>query len=165
MIYLIGETKAELGASAWYRMLAEQQGTPQNYGGTVPAVDGERALKIYTAMNRATDAQLLKSATTPTKGGIAVALALACIGGQLGAEVDLSGLGLDAATVLFSESNSRFIVSVAPEMGAELEALFDGLPIRKIGTVTDSKVLKVAGAIEVGLDALARPFKEALHGI
>ena len=165
VIYLIGETKAELGASAWYRMLAEQQGTPQNYGGTVPAVDGERALKIYTAMNRATDAQLLKSATTPTKGGIAVALALACIGGQLGAEVDLSGLGLDAATVLFSESNSRFIVSVAPEMGAELEALFDGLPIRKIGTVTDSKVLKVAGAIEVGLDALARPFKEALHGI
>jgi phosphoribosylformylglycinamidine synthase len=116
-------------------------------------------------MNQATAAGLLKSATTPTKGGLAVSLALTVIGGQLGANVDLSALGLDAATALFSESNSRFIVSVAPEKTAELEALFAGLPIAKIGTVSAEKKLVVKGAVDVALDALVKPFKETLHGV
>ncbi len=166
VIYVIGETKDELGASAYYRLLAEEQGAPENYGGTVPAVDGEKALEIYAAMNKATDAGLLKSATTPSKGGLAVSLALTAIGGQLGASVDLSSLGeLDAATQLFSESNSRFVVTVAPEKAAELESLFANLPITKIGTVTEEKVLKVAGSVSVELDALVTPFKETLHGV
>jgi phosphoribosylformylglycinamidine synthase len=166
VIYVIGETKEELGASAYYRKLAEEQGAPMNYGGTIPSVDGEAALKIYAAMNQATDAGLLKSATTPSKGGIAVALALTAIGGQLGADVDLSGLGeLDAATCLFSESNSRFIVTVAPEQATELEALFSGLPIAKVGTVTAEKTLTINESVSVELDALVKPFKETLHGV
>ncbi len=166
VIYVIGETKNELGASAYYRLLAEEQGSPENYGGTVPAVDGEKALEIYAAMNKATDAGLLKSATTPSKGGLAVSLALTAIGGQLGAEVDLSSLGeFDAATQLFSESNSRFVVTVAPEKAAELEALFAGLPIAKIGSVTEEKKLVVNGALNVDIDALVKPFKETLHGV
>ena len=165
IIYVIGETKDELGASAYYRLLAEEQGAPMNYGGTVPAVDGEQALKIYAAMNKATDAGLLKSATTPSKGGLAVSLALTAIGGQLGANVDLSGLGVNAATALFSESNSRFMVSVAPEKAAELEALFAGLPIVKVGAVKEEKTLKVNGSINVDIDALVKPFKETLQGV
>jgi phosphoribosylformylglycinamidine synthase len=165
VIYVIGETKDELGASAYYRLLAEEQGAPMNYGGTVPTVDADTALKIYTAMNKATDAGLLKSATTPSKGGLAVSLALTCIGGQLGADVDLSGLGVDAATALFSESNSRFVVSVAPEKVAELEALFAGLPIVKIGSVTQEKTLAVDGAVSIDIDALVKPFKETLYGV
>ena len=165
VMYVIGETKDELGASAYYRKLAEEQGAPMNYGGTIPAVDGEQALKIYAAMNKATDAELLKSATTPTKGGLAVSLALTAIGGQLGAEVDLSGVSEDAATALFSESNSRFVVTVAPEKAAELEGIFDALPIQKIGMVTSEKKLVVKGAVEVSLDTLTQPFKSTLHGV
>jgi phosphoribosylformylglycinamidine synthase II len=166
VIYVIGETKDELGASAYYRLLAEAQGAPENYGGNVPTVNGELALKLYAAMNKATDIELLKSATTPTKGGLAVSLTLMCIGGQLGADVDLSSLGeFDAATQLFSESNSRFIVSVAPAKAAELEALFAGLPIQKIGTANDSKKLIVKDAVEVDVDALVKPFKETLYGV
>ena len=165
VIYVIGETKDELGASAYYRKLAEEQGAPMNYGGTIPAVNGEKALEIYAAMNKATDSSLLKSATSPSKGGLAVSLALTAIGGQLGADVDLSGLGVDAATALFSESNSRFIVTVAPEKTAELEALFAGLSIVKIGAVTAAKTLNVNGSISVEVDALVKPFKETLHGI
>ncbi len=165
VIYVIGETKNEMGASAYYRLLADEQGTPSNYGGTVPAVDGETALKIYAAMNKATDAELLKSATTPSKGGLGISLALIAIGGQLGAEVDLSEVGLDVATALFSESNSRFIVTVAPEKAAKLEALFAGLPIVKIGTVTADKKLTVKGSVGVALDALVKPFKQTLYGI
>jgi phosphoribosylformylglycinamidine synthase len=165
VICVVGETKEELGASAFYRMLAEEQGTPLNYGGTVPKVDGERALKIYTAMNKATAAELLKSATTPTKGGLAVSLALACIGGQLGAKIDLSDIADDAATALFSESNSRFVVTVAPEKAADLEELFTGLPIAKIGTVTAEKKLAVKGSVGIDIDSLTKPFKETLYGV
>jgi phosphoribosylformylglycinamidine synthase II len=165
VIYVIGETKEELGASAYYRLLAEEQGAPMNYGGTVPAVDADKALQIYAAMNKATDAGLLKSATTPSKGGLAVSLALITIGGQLGADVDLYGLGVDPATALFSESNSRVVVTVAPEKAAELEALFAGLPIDKIGEVVAEKKLKVAGVVEVSLEALVKPFKATLHGV
>ena len=166
VIYVIGETKDELGASAYYRKLAEEQGAPMNYGGTIPAVDGEQALKIYAAMNKATDAELLKSATTPSKGGLGVALALTAIGGQLGADVELPSLGnLDAATALFSESNSRFIVSCAPEKAAELETLFAGLPIEKIGVVVAEKKFVVKGVVDVSLEALVKPFKATLHGI
>ncbi len=165
-LYVIGETKDEMGASAYYRKLAEEQGTPMNYGGTLPAVDGEAALKIYAAMNKATDAELLKSATTPSKGGLAIALSLAAIGGQLGAEVDLSGLGeFSDATKLFSESNSRFVVSCSPEKATKLEALFTDLALTKIGTVTADKTLIVKGSIHVTIDALVQPFKNTLHGV
>ena len=165
VIYVIGETKDEMGASAYYRKLAEEQGAPENYGGTIPAVDGEQALKIYAAMNKATESELLKSATTPSKGGLGVALALTAIGGQLGANVDLSEVSEDAATALFSESNSRFIVTVAPEKASELEALFAGLPVEKIGIVSSEKKLVVKDCVEVSLEALVQPFKATLYGI
>ena len=165
VIYVIGETKDELGASAYYRKLAEEQGSPMNYGGTIPSVDGELALKIYATMNKATDAELLKSATTPTKGGLAVAFSLAAIGGQLGADIDLSSFGLDAATALFSESNSRFVVTVAPEKATELEALFVGLPLVNVGAVFADKNLVINGSIDVGLESLIQPFKSTLHGV
>jgi len=117
-------------------------------------------------MNKATDAELLKSATTPSKGGLGVALSLTAIGGQLGVDVELPSIGnLDAATALFSESNSRFIVSCAPEKAAELETLFAGLPIEKIGTVVAEKKLSVKGAVSIELQNLAQPFKSTLHGV
>ncbi|MBN2161318.1 MAG: hypothetical protein JXR25_01700 [Pontiellaceae bacterium] len=165
VIYVIGDTRDELGASAYYRLLAEEQGVPENYGGIVPSVDGETALKIYTAMNKATDARLLKSATTPSKGGLAVSLALMCIGGQLGAEIDLSGIGLDADAALFSESNSRFVVSVAPEKAAELESLFAGLPIQKIGVSTVDGKLVIKDAVAADIGSLVGPFKSTLLGV
>jgi phosphoribosylformylglycinamidine synthase len=175
-IYLIGTTKNELGASEWNRMLAEEQGTPMNYGGSVPTVDAETALKIYQAMNQAAAEELLLSSHTPTKGGLAVGFALVCIGGGLGAEIDLLKIpvsgrkGLTDDEVLFSESNSRFIVSVKAENAARLEELFAGLPVAQIGTVTAEKKLVVNGTkgaskIDTDLDSLIKPFKHTLYGI
>ena len=169
LIFAIGTTRDEMGASALYRMWAEAQGTPLHYGGEVPKVDGETALKIYRAMNQAVEAGWLKSATTPTKGGLAVALALATIGGQLGAEIQLDALPvegeLDTQTRLFSESNSRFIVTVAPEHADDLLRLFDSLPIAKIGTVVSDKTLTIDRALSSPLDDLLGPFQSTLHGV
>jgi phosphoribosylformylglycinamidine synthase len=157
-------------------MLAEEQGNPMNYGGDVPTVDAKVALKIYRAMNQAANEELLLSSHTPSKGGLAIGLALITIGGQLGAEIDLSKVPmvgkrkLKDDVILFSESNSRFIVSVKPENTARFEELFAGLPVAQIGTVTTEKKLVVKGVkgatrINTDLDALRKPFKKTLYGI
>ena len=176
LIYMVGVTKNELGASEWSRMLAEEQGNPMNYGGDVPTVDAKAALAVYRAMNTAASEGLLLSSHTPSKGGLAVGFALICMGGGLGAEIDLSKVPtpgkrkLKDDTILFSESNSRFIVSVKPENAARFEELFAGLPVAQIGTVAADKKLVVKGVkgatrIDTDLETLRKPFKKTLYGI
>ncbi len=173
-ILVIGSTKDELGASEYYRMLAQEQGTPKCYGGEVPKVDAGQALMIYEAMSEATARGLLRSSHTPTLGGLAVALSLAAMGGDLGAEVDVNLLpadsGLDDDAKLFSESNSRFVVSCAPECEAELIRIFRGLPCARVGTVVSRRCLSIVGSrgrklVDLDIGTLRRAFKKTLHGI
>lgn len=173
-ILMIGETGDEMGASALYRFLAKEQGAPRNYGGRVPRVAPERGLKTYRAMNKALERELLHSSTSPAKGGLAVALTLAAIGGQLGADIDLSEVpgasDLDDLKILFSESNSRFIISCDPAKQSEIEELFADLPTSRIGTVVERKSLHVKGldgsqVIGQDLDTLSKSFKGTLYGV
>ncbi len=173
LIYVIGLTQDELGASEFHRWLAAEQGTPAHYGGTVPGLDVPRALATYRAMNAAIEAGLLHSSHTPTLGGLAVACALAALGGDLGAELNLdaapqSGKLSDDA-LLFAESNSRFVVTCAPAQATALEAVFAGVPCARVGIVTGGRALKLATAkrtlIEADLDALRKTFKKTLNGI
>ena len=165
LIYVIGETKTELGASSYYRWLAEQQKSPEAIGGQVPEVNGKQALAIYRAMNGATKHGLLQSATTPSKGGLALALALATVGSGQGAEVDLSAVSKQAVTALFSESNSRFVVSVKPDDVATFEALFEGLPLIHIGWVKEGDVLSIQGLAMLDRETMRTAFKETLAGV
>jgi phosphoribosylformylglycinamidine synthase len=173
-IYVVGLTKEELGGSEYYRMLAREQGTPSSCGGNVPKLDIAGALALYRAMSTAISNGLLRSSHTPTLGGLAVAFALAAIGGDLGAEIDLTGLPCEGALEddarLFSESNSRFVVTCAPENEEAFAALFGALPHARIGTVTAEKRLKVRGEagrslIDLDIEALRRAFKETLDGV
>ena len=91
-------------------------------------MQGEQALALYRTMNQATAQGLLQSATSPSKGGLALALALATIGSEHGAQIDLSGVSSDATIALFSESNSRFVISVKPEDQAALRRCLKGCP-------------------------------------
>jgi phosphoribosylformylglycinamidine synthase len=98
------------------------------------------------------------------------------MGGGLGAEIDLAKVStpgkrkLKDDSILFSESNSRFIVSVKPENVARFEELFAGLPVAQIGTVAADKKLTVKGVkgamrIDTDLETLRKPFKKTLYGI
>lgn len=173
-IYVIGQTRNELGGSEFFRMLAQEQGTPAAYGGFVPRVEIQSALNIYRAMNDAVAAGLLHSSHTPTLGGLAVAFALPAIGGDLGAEIDLSHLvcegGLDDDAKLFSESNSRFVVTCAPGNEPAFMSLFRGMPIARVGKVTGEKRLSIVGEngrrlVDADIGALRRAFKETLHDV
>lgn len=171
-VYVVGVTAEELGGSERFRLLAEEQGNPTSYGGSVPKVDVGRALSVYRALHEAISRGLVASSHTPTLGGLAVALALPAVGGDLGAEIDLSSLvcdgNLDDDAKLFSESNSRFVITCRPANEGALEELFRGLPIVRTGRVMSEKRLRVTGdrrLIDIELDALRRAFKETLYGV
>lgn len=174
LIYVVGRTRNELGASEFYRLLAEEQGNPGNCGGRSPQVDAVLALAIYRAMGVAIDKGLIKSAHTPTLGGLAVAFALCAIGGDLGAQIDLGAIPQDDKlsddALLFAESNSRFVVTCTPENALALEQTFAGMPCACGGTVTADKQLCLTYkrgtlAVREGVDNLRRSFKKTLYKV
>jgi phosphoribosylformylglycinamidine synthase subunit PurSL len=174
LIYVVGLTKNELGGSEYFRLLARQQGTPASYGGQVPTLDINGAIAIYRAMNVAAARELLHSSHTPTLGGLVVAFALPAIGGDVGADIDLSLLAcegaLDDDARLFSESNSRFVITCDRRDGTAVEAIFRDVPCTRVGIVLEERRLRIRGEkgrglVEINIESLRRAFKETLYGV
>lgn len=144
LIYIIGETANELGGSEYFQYLS-----PDFIGNKAPKVDIETAIETYKKFEKASSKNLIASALSPYFGGIGCALAKKAIAGDLGMEIHLSGLpvkgDLRNDQILFSESQSRFIVTVAPENKAEFEQIFTGTKIAKIGKITTDKSFKIYG--------------------
>ncbi len=137
-IYLLGETKPELGGSHYYKL--------KGYlGRSVPKVEPSKAKRTFEALTRAIDAGLVKACHDLSEGGLAVALAEMCFSGNIGAEVELSLVPTSQAMrhdfILFSESNSRFLVEVPPGKAQEFEALMRGIAFAKIGETTGREVV------------------------
>jgi len=129
-IYVIGLTKDELGASEYYAELGF-------IGNKVAQVDMPKAFDRYERMFQVSQDNLLQSAIHVDKGGLAVALAKSAIAGQRGAVLNLeSELRNDA--MLFSESKSRFVVTVNSRYQNELEGLFPDA--KHIGTVEGDRL-------------------------
>ena len=85
---------------------------------------------------------LAQSAHDCSEGGLAVALAEACLSGQqaFGAEVEFGETGLRSDVLLFNEAQSRIIISVKKNNAAAALALLEwrGVPARRLGAVTNS---------------------------
>ncbi len=174
LLYVAGLTHDERGASAFHRLLAARQGRPEACGGSVPRVRPEEALKLYAATEQAHAQGVLQSSHTPTRGGLGVALGLVAVGGDLGLDVNLGAVpciaALDPDALLFSESNSRFLLSCKPEDAPQLERIFGNMPLRKIGRVTDTGRLIIHGPnneplIDTAINDLRDAFKGTLAGI
>ncbi|MFH1284648.1 MAG: AIR synthase-related protein, partial [Candidatus Peregrinibacteria bacterium] len=149
LIYILGETKNELGASEYFAYLSEKSGE-KTIGNSVPKVDTESAIKLYKRLSEAIDKRLIASALSPIQGGLGITLAKSSIAGQLGMEIDLSKIprsdDIDREDfLLFSESQSRFVVTIDPKKKDEFETLFAGLPFAQIGTMTNDKNFTIKG--------------------
>jgi phosphoribosylformylglycinamidine synthase subunit PurSL len=134
LIYLVGSTKNELGGSH-FAMVNNLD------GGDVPQVDLQLALQIFRAVHQAISRGLARSCHDLSEGGLAVAAAEMAFAGGLGMDLDLAPLrshsGIeDPAVLLFSESNTRFLVEVPPRQHKEFEALFAELPLARLGTIS-----------------------------
>ncbi len=177
LIYVIGETKPELGASEYAYMLSEGDSNPA-IGNRVPGLSPDTAMKTYRAIHRAIEEELIHSLHTPTLGGLATGLALMSMAGELGAEITLKvpgtsevpGTWLSDAEILFSESNSRFIAAVPPENAETFESMMAAIPCVRVGNVTQSDRLTIAGqsgasVISTDIHELKRKWKEPLDGI
>lgn len=150
LVYVVGTTYDELGASEYYAYVGERERGQRYIGNSVPTVDAERAKAIYNRMSEATDKEIVHSIHTPTIGGLGIAFAKSAFAGNLGMEIDLGkvpyeGDGRDDSR-LFSQSNSRFVVTVAPEYKEEFEKAMDGSAYSQVGVVTDDSRLKIKGS-------------------
>lgn len=157
LIYILGETKNELGGSEYFS-------SKNAVGNEVPQVDSEKALDLYRKFMQAADQRLLASAISIDFGGIATSLAQKAIAGQLGLEVDLEEIPKSQDLkrddyLLFSETRSRFIVTIAPENREEFEKTFKGIPLKQIGHVTNDKKFNIRNLINTDLETLTKAYK------
>ena len=166
-VYLLGETKPEMGGSH-FALVTEQT------GGDVPKLDAKLASKIYQAYFEANRKGLVRSGHDLSEGGLAVALAEMAFAGGLGVDADLSELatqsGLtDPVELLFSESNSRLLVEVPTDREDEFRSHFAEIPCVRLGTITEADRLVVRSGgdtqqaiLDESLDALKTSWKQPL---
>jgi len=137
VVFVLGETRAELGGSALWEALHGFK------GGTPPRVDLAAERRLVDYLVTGAERGLFRSAHDCSQGGLGVALAEVAMGGPyqengLGLEIDLSSYSrLTAAEVLFSESQARAVITCAPERAAAALALAQelGVPAYRAGTV------------------------------
>ncbi|MCC7084533.1 MAG: phosphoribosylformylglycinamidine synthase subunit PurL [Pirellulales bacterium] len=156
VLYQVGTTKNELGGSH-FALVNELM------GGRVPQVDAARAKGIFAALHKAIQAGYVWACHDLSEGGLAVAAAEMAFAGGRGAKIYLEEAPHDidlvdanhwagglAGTLLFSESNTRFLVEVPQEFVGQFEATLGNNPHAAIGEVLEQPVL-----IVTGLDPLA----------
>jgi phosphoribosylformylglycinamidine synthase II len=156
-VVLLGETRSEFGGSAWAGVVH------QHLGGLPPAADLDAERQLAILVTAAASAGMLASAHDLSDGGLAIALAEACLYGDRGCAVALRG---DAFTTLFSESAARALVSVVPGREREFAALAEdrGVPATVLGvTVGDS--LTVENVFQIPLTELRQVWAGTLPAI
>ncbi len=142
LVYILGETRDELGGSEWFA----QNGA---IGNKVPQVDAKSAMKLYRALNKVIRTGLVASCHDCSDGGLGVALAETAFAGGLGLNVDLKDVPYRGKKrddyILFSETASRFVVTIHPRDKAKFERLMAGNVAREIGFVSNDGWLKISG--------------------
>ncbi len=152
LIYVLGVDKQELGGSEYLKVIQNK------VAGNSPQIDLETEKKLHHFTIKAIRQGIIKSAHDVSEGGLVTALIECSILNQikpLGCEIEIDeGLRFDFA--LFSESQSRIVVSIAPENKYAFENLAEEMnqPISQIGKVDGNKI-SINGKIEIDLIELS----------
>ncbi|MCF6285215.1 MAG: AIR synthase-related protein, partial [Candidatus Hydrogenedentes bacterium] len=155
VVYVLGETKNELGGSEYLALSGQ-------LGDTVPQVDPVRARARYETLHQAIAKGLVASCHDCSDGGLGAALAESAFAGGFGMTLDLAPLKLDNDLVaLFSESQSRFVATVPPEHVDAFEVLMKETGCYRLGEVTEEKQLMVTGAAGANIDMPLSELKAA----
>ncbi|MEI4789467.1 phosphoribosylformylglycinamidine synthase subunit PurL [Bacillus sp. FJAT-53060] len=157
VIFVIGETKEEFAGSELQKM------TEGRIYGKAPEIDLDVELARQEALLAAIQNGLVQSAHDVSEGGLGVALAESTFGTDgLGADIQID---LKSAASLFSESQSRFVVTVKPENREAFAAAVKDA--KEVGTVTNDGVLAVKNQegqqwIHAAVNELERAWKGAI---
>ena len=141
-VYVLGETFNEMGASEYFALF-------NSLGNQVPKVNARKAKALYEALGKSMGRGLVASCHDCSDGGLGVAFAETAFAGALGMEVDLRKVpssGVDRNDVLlFSESQSRFVVTVHSENQAAFEDCLKGNCFAEVGKMAEGRTFKVLG--------------------
>jgi phosphoribosylformylglycinamidine synthase subunit PurSL len=160
IVYIIGLTKDECGGSEFYHTFGE-------IGANSPKVDSLASRELYENIYELHKKQLLSACAAVNKGGIAITLAKMAIAGMLGVEINIADVPnnkLPSKKILYSESQSRFIVTVAKDNIGKFEEEMSGFTFAKIGAVTDNNSLHISNGastiIKIDIKKLEEVYKK-----
>lgn len=162
LVYIVGKTYDELGGSCYFDLFG-------CIGNSVPKVKTKLAKQIFDSLSRISSLGFIKAMHDCSEGGLAVALAEMAFSGGLGIEVFLGEAPYQVQSsrndfVLFSESNSRFIVEVEKRNQKEFEKILNSknIPFGLVGCLNEKKKFKVYGLDgKVCIDTNIASLKEA----
>ena len=181
-LYLVGEFRPILEASVLQAVLVDAAGAPAAAAGPGPAFSG-KAPAVYRKLHAAIAASLVSACHDLSDGGLGAAVAEMCLGGNRGADLDLgaaakaamlahpsgepsrpaSDPALNAALLLFGETNGCLVVEVEAGKSSAFEAAMAGAPCSPVGRVSTEARIALRGlpgglAVSVGLEALAEAY-------
>ena len=145
-LYIVGETKAELGGSEYYHLHGE-------LGASVPRLEPEKNIEAYRRIGEAMDSGYVRACHDLSEGGLGVAAAEMAFTGGLGLDVDISVVpapqGLRDDFLLFSESNGRLLVEVRAKHAKGFEDAMGDSVFARVGGVREERTLTVRKGTEV----------------
>jgi phosphoribosylformylglycinamidine synthase len=136
-IYLLGFPTTDLGGSLYYRLLRKK-------GGIVPLSNPKVLLNRTSKLLNAIDKNMVASVHDVSDGGMAVTISEMIIGSDIGAEIDISSIGLRPDFVLFSEPQSSWVLEVSKEMEEEF-VKFAGEDAIKLGITSGTQLTVLNG--------------------
>ncbi|MBD3009122.1 MULTISPECIES: phosphoribosylformylglycinamidine synthase subunit PurL [unclassified Streptomyces] len=159
LLYLLGDTAAELGGSAWSQVIHD------HLGGLPPKVDLERERLLAEILISASRDGMVDAAHDLSDGGLIQALAESCLRGDKGARIVVPD-GLDPFVLLFSESAGRAIVAVPRSEEVRFNDMCGarGLPAARIGVV-DGDAIDVQGQFSIPLAELRESYEATIPGL
>jgi len=167
-IFLIGETKAELGGSEYHSVIHNLE------GGTPPKVEEKKIKATWDFLFELYKRNLVKANHDVNKGGLIITIAEMCFKDKFGADLDFSNSfdeNLRDDEFLFSESGGRFIIETEPNdyyTILEISKKFD-VEIKKIGVLTDKPDISIKGlrsqSFKLNVEKLKELFDSTIPGL
>ena len=155
IVYVLGETKNELGGSEYLALDGQ-------LGEHAPTVDTASARKRYEELHAAIQEGLVASCHDCSDGGLAAALAESAFGGGYGMQLDITPMNIERnAVALFSESQSRFVVTVSEANAPAFEDCFTDGKVLRLGVVVAEPTFNVTGMNGLNIEATIDELKEA----
>ncbi len=143
IVFILGETRAELGASEYYALHS-------SIGNRVPQVDAPGARVLYEALAQAIAQGFVNACHDCSDGGFGVAAAEMAFAGGWGMRLDLRTLPREPDidrndTLLYAETASRFVVTVPPQHRDAFHEIMRASAIGAVGSVLASPEFVVTG--------------------
>lgn len=164
LIYIIGPTFKEFGGSEYYKLKGF-------IGKNPPKLRPEQARKTFKAITKSIDLGLVKACHDLSEGGLAISTAEMALSGGYGIELDLRQIPGEEFYrndfILFSESNSRFLLEISEETKNDFEVMMNGKIYAQIGKVTKNQRVIINGingrtVVNLSLDDISKSWKQTL---